>query len=290
MYKEKDVENEGIAYKDDRVIILSHVNEVNLINHSPIKTEWFIVVLCTKGKAELKINKNLYSLKENDLLICHPQTILENEMTGSEFNVCGFCLSPEYIRQTFVITANNWNAKLFLENNPILSLDNDECELFLQYYSLIKSRLTSKSTHKKLVLDLLLQAFMYEFQDGMDKHVNLNPPRYNSADNLFSSFIELIANSYPKERSVNYYAEKLFVTPKYLSAICKEACGETTSDIITRYIKKDIETLLKDPQISIKEIANRLKFENLSFFGKYVKRNFGVSPREYRENITENKK
>ncbi|WP_299232444.1 helix-turn-helix domain-containing protein [uncultured Bacteroides sp.] len=290
MDKEKDVENEGIAYKDDRVIILSHVNEVNLINHSPIKTEWFIVVLCTKGKAELKINKNLYSLKENDLLICHPQTILENEMTGSEFNVCGFCLSPEYIRQTFVITANNWNAKLFLENNPILSLDNDECELFLQYYSLIKSRLTSKSTHKKQVLDLLLQAFMYEFQDGMDKHVNLNPPRYNSADNLFSSFIELIANSYPKERSVNYYAEKLFVTPKYLSAICKEACGETTSDIITRYVKKDIETQLKDPQISIKEIANRLKFENLSFFGKYVKRNFGVSPREYRENITENKK
>lgn len=287
---ENDVENEAIAYKDDRVIILSHVNEVNLINHSPIKTEWFIVVLCTKGKAELKINKDLYSLKEKDLLICHPQTILENEMTCSEFNVCGFCLSPEYIRQTFVITANNWNAKLFLENNPILSLDNEECELFMQYYNLIKSRLTAKSTHKKQVLDLLLQAFMYEFQDAMDKHVNLNPPRYNSADNLFSSFIELIANSYPKERSVNYYAEKLFVTPKYLSAICKEACGETTSDIITRYVKKDIETLLKDPQVSIKEMSNRLGFENLSFFGKYVKRNFGVSPREYRENITENKK
>lgn len=282
-----NLKNESIAYKDDRVIILNHVNEVSLINHSPIKTEWFIVVLCTQGKADLKINKDLYSLKEKDLLICHPQTILENEMTGSGFNVCGFCLSPEYIRQTFVIIANNWNAKLFLENNPILSLDDDECELFLQYYNLIKSRLTAKSTHKKQVLDSLLQAFMYEFQDAMDKHVNLNPPRYNSADNLFSSFIELIANSYPKERSVNYYAEKLFVTPKYLSAICKEACGETTLDIITKYVKKDIEMLLRDPQVSIKEISNILDFANLSFFGKYVKRNFGVSPREYRENLKE---
>lgn len=284
----KHVENEGIAYKDDRVIILSHVNEVNLTEHSPVRAEWFIAVLCTAGETSLKINKDLYSLKENDLLICHPQTILENEMDDSKFNVCGFCLSPEYIKRTFVITANNWNAKLFLEKNPVISLNDDECELFLQYFNLIKDRLTAKYTHKMQVLDLLLQAFMLEFRNAMNKHVIINPPKYNSADNLFSSFIELIVNSYPKERSVNYYAEQLFVTPKYLSAICKETCGETASDIITKYVKKDIELLLRDPQISIKEICNRLDFANLSFFGKYVKRNFGVSPREYRENITEN--
>lgn len=282
-----NLKNEGIAYKDDRVIILNHVNEVNLINHSPVKAEWFIVVLCTSGKVDLKINKDLYTLNEKDLLICHPQTILENEMTESEFNVCGFCLSPEYIRQTFVITANNWNAKVFLENNPILSLDDDECELFLQYYSLIKSRLTAKTVHKKELLDALLQAFMFDFHDSMERHVNINPPKYNSADNLFSSFIELITDSYPKERSVQYYAEKLFVTPKYLSAICKETCGKTALYIITKYVKKDIEMLLRDPQVSIKEISNILDFANLSFFGKYVKRNFGVSPREYRENLKE---
>ncbi|WP_287679026.1 helix-turn-helix domain-containing protein, partial [Bacteroides sp.] len=79
--------------------------------------------------------------------------------------------------------------------------------------------------------------------------------------------------------------EKLFVTPKYLSAICKEISGETASDIITRYVKKDIECLLKQPNKTIKEIANELDFANLSFFGKYVKRIFGVSPKEYRENI-----
>lgn len=282
-----NLKNESIAYKDDRMIIFNHVNEVYIINNSPMKAEWFIVALCISGKADLKINKDSYTLNEKDLLICHPQTLLENEMIESELNLCGFCLSPEYMRQTFVIAASNWNTKVFLENNPVLSLDDGECELFLQYYSLIKSRFTAKTVHKKELLDALLQAFRIDFNDSMERHVKINPPKYNSADNLFSSLIDLITGSYPKERSVQYYAEKLFVTPKYLSAICKETCGETALDIITKYVKKDIEILLRNPQISIKEISNILDFPNLSFFGKYVKRNFGVSPREYRENLKE---
>ena len=82
-----------------------------------------------------------------------------------------------------------------------------------------------------------------------------------------------------------YYADKLFVTPKYLSSVSKETCGKTASEVITQYVKRDIEYLLKCPNKSIKEIANELNFANLSFFGKYVKRNFGVSPKEFRENI-----
>ena len=67
--------------------------------------------------------------------------------------------------------------------------------------------------------------------------------------------------------------------------ICKDICGENASDIITRYMKIDLEMLLKNPNKTIKEICNELNFGSLSFFGKYVKRLFGVSPKEYRENL-----
>lgn len=283
---EKVTDNEKIVYKDDRMIIIDNSNVTDTLNTSPIKSEWFVALLCIEGESTIYINNEMYSIHKNDILLCHPQTIFEHKITNLDFKYCGFCLSPEYVKQISLISSNSWNAILFIENNPIIALDEKESSLFLQYYNLIRSKFETESQHHlKQLIDMLLQAFIYEFHDSMEKRIKIDPPQYNSADNLFISFLDILVNSYPKQRSVSYYAEKLFVTPKYLSAICKEISGETASDLITRYVKKDIENLLKQPNKTIKEIANELDFANLSFFGKYVKRIFGVSPKEYRENI-----
>lgn len=283
---EKVTDNEKIVYKDDRMIIIDNSNVTDTLNTSPIKSEWFVALLCIEGESTIYINNEMYSIHKNDILLCHPQTIFEHKITNLDFKYCGFCLSPEYVKQISLISSNSWNAILFIENNPIIALDENESSLFLQYYNLIRSKFETESQHHlKKLIDMLLQAFIYEFHDSMEKRIKIDPPQYNSADNLFISFLDILINSYPKQRSVSYYAEKLFVTPKYLSAICKEISGETASDLITRYVKMDIENLLKQPNKTIKEIANELDFANLSFFGKYVKRIFGVSPKEYRENI-----
>ena len=283
---EKVTDNEKIVYKDDRMIIIDNSNVTDTLNTSPIKSEWFVALLCIEGESTIYINNKMYSIHKNDFLLCHPQTIFEHKITNLDFKYCGFFLSPEYVKQISLISSNSWNAILFIENNPIIALDEKESSLFLQYYNLIRSKFETESQHHlKHLIDMLLQAFIYEFHDSMEKRIKIDPPQYNSADNLFISFLDILVNSYPKQRSVSYYAEKLFVTPKYLSAICKEISGETASDLITRYVKKDIENLLKQPNKTIKEIVNELDFANLSFFGKYVKRIFGVSPKEYRENI-----
>ena len=283
---EKVTDNEKIVYKDDRMIIIDNSIVTDTLNTSPIKSEWFVALLCIEGESTIYINNEMYSIHKNDILLCHPQTIFEHKITNLDFKYCGFCLSPEYVKQISLISSNSWNAILFIENNPIIALDENESSLFLQYYNLIRSKFETESQHHlKQLIDMLLQAFIYEFHDSMEKRIKIDPPQYNSADNLFISFLDILVNSYPKQRSVSYYAEKLFVTPKYLSAICKEISGETASYLITRYVKKDIENLLKQPNKTIKEIANELDFANLSFFGKYVKRIFGVSPKEYRENI-----
>ncbi|MDN0072335.1 helix-turn-helix domain-containing protein [Bacteroides caecigallinarum] len=283
---EKVTDNEKIVYKDDRMIIIDNSNVTDTLNTSPIKSEWFVALLCIEGESTIYINNEMYSIHKNDFLLCHPQTIFEHKITNLDFKYCGFFLSPEYVKQISLISSNSWNAILFIENSPIIALDEKESSLFLQYYNLIRSKFETESQHHlKHLIDMLLQAFIYEFHDSMEKRIKIDPPQYNSADNLFISFLDILVNSYPKQRSVSYYAEKLFVTPKYLSAICKEISGETASDLITRYVKKDIENLLKQPNKTIKEIANELDFANLSFFGKYVKRIFGVSPKEYRENI-----
>lgn len=134
----------------------------------------------------------------------------------------------------------------------------------------------------------MLQAFIYEMHDVSDKIIRKEPNKFNSSTNLFNSFLQLIVSTYPKERSVAFYAEKLFVTSKYLTSVCKSLSGKTALAIITQYVTQDIEYLLRCPEKSIKQIAYELKFPNLSFFGKYVKRCLGVSPKEYREQVLKN--
>ena len=126
-------------------------------------------------------------------------------------------------------------------------------------------------------------AFLYEFHDTLERFFSLTPPTYKSSESLFKAFLDNISASYPKSRSVSHYAQLLHVTPKYLSAVCKQISGRPASYLIDQYVIKDIHFLLLRTEKSIKEIANELDFPNISFFGKYVKKHLGTSPRQFRD-------
>ncbi len=84
------------------------------------------------------------------------------------------------------------------------------------------------------------------------------------------------------ERSVKAYADRLCVTPKYLSTVCKTVSGKTALEWIHDFLADAITRNLKYTEGSIKEISDVLGFPNMSFFGKFVKTRFGMSPKEYR--------
>ena len=142
------------AYKDEQIIILNQVNKVNETEqYSSIRADFFLAILCLRGKASLSLNNNSYEIGRNDLMICHPQTLLKHGMIGDDFECCGFCLSPEYAKRIFVMStsANNWYSRLYLEQHPIISLNDEESQLFCQYYNLLNSKLTgTPHRHQKV--------------------------------------------------------------------------------------------------------------------------------------------
>lgn len=272
------------TFYDDRFAILDNIH--GLGKNLMAKVEAFVVIVCLKGQGTLYVNGVVYDIRPNDMLICAPNYILENVMMSMDFNCCGFILSPEYMSHMGVLIGHNWNMKMFVEKYPVFSLSKEEVKIFLQYFELLRSRLTGTPCkyHKEL-MDALLQAYMYDFCSTLERFIKPSNLSYTSGSNLFRSFLDLLSSSYPKKRSVAYYADCLHVTAKYLSAVCKEESGKTASDWINRYVMKDVEYQLKRTRKSVKEIANELDFPSLSFFGKYVKRYLGVSPREYRDKL-----
>lgn len=274
------------VYHDSRIALIDHLNVEDIENMFPIKTEVLLVLMCLKGNISFLLNNKSYTANSNDMVVCQPQTICQSNTVSPDYKCCGFCLSPEYAKQIFLVSSNNLKTRFFIENHPIIQVNETAQKIFCQYYELLRAKLTEQPhAHQKEVIDALLQAFIFEMHDSLDEAIHKEPNNFRSSTNLFNSFLNLLLTTYPKERSVSYYSEKLFVTSKYLTAVCKSCTGETALGIITKYVVQDIEYLLKCPDKSIKQIANELNFPNLSFFGKYVKRCLGVSPKEYRERI-----
>ncbi len=277
----KEILDQATTYYDNRIAVIEEVHNIDM--KQTIWIEAVCAILCKKGKASVYINGQLYDIHENDLLLCRPNIILEHGMISVDFDCYGFLLSPEYIERMAVSTC--WNAQLFIQKHPVISLEYEEVQVFHQYFELLRNKLTKPSgKHQKELIDSLLQAFLYEFHDSM-KHFEESQMSFSSAETLFKSFISLLNKSYPKERSVSSYADKLCVSPKYLSSICKGISQHTASELINQYVIKDIEYLLKRTNKSVKEIANELNFPNLSFFGKYTKRYLGMSPKQYRNQM-----
>ncbi len=274
---------QGIAtYHDDRLAIIDNPSK-ELPRNKPVRTNAFIATLCLKGAGTVCINGERLIVHANELMVYPPNTIVEHADASKDLEIRCLYISPEYMKQLFTLAKNPLEAKLFFEQNPILNLHPEEVELFCQYYDLLRKKLTCPPyRNQRKVTNALLQAFLYEFQNIMDRFIHIRPARYNAAESICHAFLELLASSYPKKRTVSDYADRLCITPKYLSAVCKATTGKTASDIINRYVVEDIRRLLKQPGKSIKEIANELDFPNLSFFGKYVKKHLGTSPTQYR--------
>jgi AraC-like DNA-binding protein len=102
---------------------------------------------------------------------------------------------------------------------------------------------------------------------------------------LFERFLQLVQEHCMEHRTVEFYSEKLFITPKYLTEICKKNSGKTAMEWIQNYTTLRIILLLKDKTLTLTEIADTLHFSSISFFSRYVKKVLGVSPTEYRQSM-----
>ena len=98
----------------------------------------------------------------------------------------------------------------------------------------------------------------------------------------FIKLIRLIEKYYMQERGVAFYADKLCLSPKYLSALSKSVCGYTVQELVFRAIIRKSIFWLKNTNKSVQEISDDLNFPNASFFGTFFKKQTGLAPSYYR--------
>ncbi len=253
------------------------------------RVNMFALIICFNGKLQMELNTMTYTLRQNEILVCRPNDVIDNCMLSPDFDGAVLCLSQRSILEQ-ISESDLWDKAFHFVENPIVRFSEESLQMFNLYGAAIQTKIKMKRTpfHREIIVSIV-KAALYELlaNVGNNPSCSYGGNLIKQREILFKRFIDLLAGTQIKPRNVLWYATQLCVTPKYLSTVCKLVSGKTAFDWINEYVLVDIRYWLKNSNKTIKEIADMLNFPNISFFGKYCRTHFGISPTEYRKQLRE---
>lgn len=247
---------------------------------------YFTHILCHSGKGQFQLGDKKHEIFADDIVILLPSIEFSDLFLSVDFQGIFFFMSYE------IATKNNpsqsWAIKgnLFSKENPVVQLSKDEkesCEHFLQELNTTNN--DTKHRFQKEILGYLLQIFIMNmwniFAQKMEERLNFE----GRSVSIFERFLHLLEMLCMEHREVNFYSDKLCISIKHLSEVCKKSSGKTASEWIQNFTTQRLILLLQNPNLMLTEIADMLNFSSQSFFSRYVRNVLGVSPSEYRQRL-----
>ncbi len=273
--------NEFVNYADNDVVIIDDLRNFSKLR--AIKVDFLLIIVVKSGRMTMKANKVDMSASCNDIVICQPNTIINDCLFSIDFTAKAACLSAQIARSLLHID-DVVDLSFYLKNKPIIHIDEPSMATFEKYHALLSEQLLKEtSQYKKMIISSLVSSFLFCLLSIIEQSTPQRATLHISRGSLlFKQFIELLTSLEVKPRYVDFYSKKLNISSKYLSNTCKSNSGKTAYEWIIEYAVEDISRCLSHSDMSIKEIAGYLDFPNLSFFGKFVKAHLGCSPTEYR--------
>lgn len=274
--------NEVVDYADNDVVIVDDL--CNFSKLQAIKVDFLLIIVVKSGRVAMRANKVDAIASCNDIIICQPNTIMNECLFSIDFTAKAVCISAQMAQKMLHID-DVVDFSFYLKYKPIIHVDDSSMGTFEKYHSLLSSQLLKSTSHyKKMIVGSLVNSFLFCLLSVIEQATPQRKTFHISRGNLlFKQFIELLSSMEVKPRSVEFYSKKLCVSSKYLSNVCKNYSEKTAYDWIVEFIVEDINRLLLHSDMSIKEIAAYLGFPNLSFFGKFVKAHLGCSPTVFRK-------
>lgn len=128
-----------------------------------------------------------------------------------------------------------------------------------------------------------------DMADMMWKKFGSGAPSRNTdmrrSEGIMKEFANLLSIHIRKETTVDFYAEKLCISKQYLSLIVKDKTHVSIGKIISLVRVEEASRLLRNPDLTLQQIAEELSFADQSSFGKFFKKHSGLTPMKYRQSL-----
>lgn len=279
-----DILNKNTGARIVENIVFSELTELpaDVLLDYPHVFEGFLLALCIDGDAEIKVNLRKYSVTKNTLIIIFPNQIFEPIKTGDFIHAKTLFFPMDLLSD--LPFPSNFDVAFKIGKQACIKVPDEIMQELLTHFSLIENlhKRTSQPFRKEIAKGLLYTTVMQACSIYIDTECNteIKSPR---KEELIHNFFRLMMDHRKEIRNVSFYADKLFVTPKYLSSTLKKVTGKTTNEWINESVIIEAKSMLKRSKMTVLQISEELNFPNASFFGRYFKQYAGMTPIEYRE-------
>ena len=273
----------------DDFILADRTNEANYdMLRYPCRVDAYVAVFCKKGSFECSINLQKYEIHEGMMLFNLPQNIIRLESGPKEATpmLTLIAVSTQFLDHFRSDISKMLNEAITILDNPCFVLRDDELHIVQEHAQLINTVIKSDYVYARESVSHLISSAFFMFGSFLNQRLQQQSQEERQASTrhkiVFERFLELVTRYHNRERSVGFYADKLCITPKYLSKIVKDTSGLSAPQWIDQYVILEAQQMLKNSDRCIKEISDDLNFPNPSFFFKYFKKHTGMTPNQYR--------
>lgn len=270
----EDCHNKGIYYLKVEGLPADFSNKT-------VRSGLFHYMVVIQGSAELMIDHSRCVLQTKDMLFIAPRMTIGLKKKTKDFMALCVCLEPAFFDSLF--TSPYAYKQLYVSEyaSPVIPLQDDDYVNVQRSMKLFSCYLLT--THTPEMIDCLANFFLLQIAEIVrNKNVSLLK-QVDRSDEIFRLFSRLLAVHYRKEHNIAFYAEKLHVSQPYLSRTIRKVSGNTVKFHISKVLLIESRRQLIFKDSNIKEIAEELGFADQSSFGKFFKKETGMSPFDFRQ-------
>jgi len=269
------IEDDFIMYSDiDRSVILEY----------PIHAEKSYICFCLEGSAELEINLKKRVITKNEIVLIALNSIVFHRTLSDDFRIVFFSISKNIAEDLLNYLRKYLPVFLMKPDFPSIKLSDIEMEEAMSFFRIMWNVVEDvENDYRTEMLKHLLCALLIKIHGHASKYMNNTVP-VSRKEEMIRQFFLLVSEHLKESKDVSFYADKLCVSPKYLSSLVKQIVGKPAKECIDYCVILESKLMLRSSS-TIQEISQELNFPNQSFFGKYFKKRTGVSPLHYRRSI-----
>ena len=266
----------------DEILFVDNLRDAKDLPY--IRKSYNSIVHCRGGRIVVEMGgSHQVKVVPGQLLLMPAGKLMEPMLVSADTEASALLISDRMLKSVLGNQINIWNKAMYMREIYVVE-GNDWLGGIQKYtrtvFKIEKMPLLSREIMVSFLRTMLLMV-CEELLRHEDMALNTDTSSIHDKE-IFNQFLQLLSSQEQKRQRVAFYADQLHITPKYLSSISKKVSGKNPRRWITESTMQDCYSLLKDTDMSIKEISNKLGFPNSSFFSQYFREQANVTPMEYR--------
>lgn len=275
------MEIEALSLVNDDVLYMENI--VQMAKAQSASSPYHAIVFCIGGKllVEMGAQENV-KVGAGQLLLIPAQKKVYPIMYSIDLKASALLISDRALKNALGGQMDIWNRAMYMKE--VYVINHQEWMNGMKFYinSIFGER--DIQLRDEIILSFLRTLLLMICEEFIEHEDIMHSSETSTMRNkdIFGNFLALITSEQYKRRQVSYYADKLCLTPKYLSIVCQRVSGKSPMQWITENVMEDCYAMLRDTNKTVKEISDSLGFPNSSFFGQFFRRQAGMTPLEYR--------